>query len=328
MRPTNLRHHRFRLGFTLIELLVVISIIAILMSLLLPAVQKAREAASRIRCTNNMRQIGIAFHTYEQTYRRFPTVGLGWDAMGNYQFDKLSTFTAILPYLEQTDVYNQFDTSQYYAATAGNQATAKIVIPGFLCPTNPVRSRGGQDSAGYGYTDYAPVAAAMINPDTTAGNTVSLGGAPALTDLGALRIYGADQSVNQDGLSRTIGVTEMTGRSEFFSPATRYGVGAGWAPWRWADPTSAGIYSGPPGVVYPYAGKMVTQNAIPFGGPTTCPWTTANCGPNDEAFSFHGAGANCLFMDGHVSYIRDDIDAITFRRLLTATEGLPATYLD
>jgi prepilin-type processing-associated H-X9-DG protein len=80
--------------------------------------------------------------------------------------------------------------------------------------------------------------------------------------------------------------------------------------------------------VYPYSGKVVGSNAHPFGGPATCPWTAINCGPNDEAFSFHGAGANCLFMDGHVAFVRDDIDVINFRRLLTATEGQVATYLD
>jgi prepilin-type N-terminal cleavage/methylation domain-containing protein/prepilin-type processing-associated H-X9-DG protein len=313
-----------RRGFTLIELLVVIAIIAILMAILLPAVQKAREAANRIRCSNNLRQLGIGFHTYEHTYHKFPTAGLGWDTAGAFQFDRVSMFTALLPYIEQADVYNQFDTSQSYAATPGNQAAAKYSISGFVCPTNPIRPSSGRDSGGYGYADYAPVAAAMINPDTTAGNTVSLGGAPGFSDLGALRYGGADQAAVPDGLSRTIAVVEMPGRSEFFSPAARYG--AGWAPWRWADPTSAAIISGPPGAVYPFSGKVVTTFANPLGGPPACVWTTANCGPNDEAFSFHGAGCNVLYLDGHVTFLRDDVDVLSFRRMLTAAEGKAADY--
>jgi prepilin-type processing-associated H-X9-DG protein len=71
---------------------------------------------------------------------------------------------------------------------------------------------------------------------------------------------------------------------------------------------------------------VINNNATPFGGPATCYWINANCGPSDEPFSFHSGGCNCLFFDGSVRFIRDDIDPVSLRRFLTATEGQPSQY--
>lgn len=122
-RGTRLR----KSAFTLIELLVVIAIIGVLVGLLLPAVQAAREAARRMSCSNNMRQIGLATLNYESTYQRLPSSGQGT----NFQttppstvFDKHSAFTAILPYLEQSNIYQQMDLRFAYNQTPGNIAAA------------------------------------------------------------------------------------------------------------------------------------------------------------------------------------------------------------
>jgi prepilin-type processing-associated H-X9-DG protein len=74
--------------------------------------------------------------------------------------------------------------------------------------------------------------------------------------------------------------------------------------------------------------RLINNNSVPFGGPPTCPWSTNNCGVNDEPFSFHANGCNVLFCDGHVTFLRDNIDPIAFRRLLTPTENLPPLGLD
>ena len=98
--------------------------------------------------------------------------------------------------------------------------------------------------------------------------------------------------------------------------------------WRWAEPDSANGVSGPPGAKYGDANLRVINNTPqPFGGTATLPWTLNNVGPNDEPFSFHGGGCNALFMDGHVSFIRETISPWALRYMLTPNEGIPPTDL-
>ena len=403
-----------RNGFTLIELLVVISIISILISLLLPAIQKAREAANRMKCSNNLRQIGIALATYESDYRRFPSIGWSYDATscnastpGPF-FDVKSTLTQLLPYLEHKDIYQGFDLSQEYnysgASTdlqynsshvVNNQLASKNVVVEFLCPTNPFRPRSVVDTKGYGYTDYAPVMSVVINSTGSgippnlawvACTVHGIGTVPGETDFGPLRLQRDSTNkmsstgieVIQDGLSQTISVVEVVGRNEnfvsgppgftatnFFPPVSTPPVivspSSGYVgntndllpssnvirnTWRWAEPassimvhgpatsanptflTGASTYAdlGPSGTMRP--DHIINNNNVPFGGSPACPWTTWSCGPSGEPFSFHANGCNVLFMDAHVTLLREDIDVSQFRKMLTSNEGQPSGFTD
>src|SRR6202035_572752 len=133
---------RKRQAFTLIELLVVIAVIGTLIALLLPAVQKVREAASRTQCTNNLKQIGLALHNYHDTNKVFPPgyidgntsststpdndVGPGW---GWASF--------LLPYLERKDLFDQIDFTKGVLAASPNVIMAQTSLPIFLCPSDP-----------------------------------------------------------------------------------------------------------------------------------------------------------------------------------------------
>jgi prepilin-type processing-associated H-X9-DG protein/prepilin-type N-terminal cleavage/methylation domain-containing protein len=164
-----LKRASVRVGFTLIELLVVIAIIAILIGLLVPAVQKVREAAARTQCQNNLKQLGLAMLNYESAYKKLPTSGEGWvqasAANWTKYFDTHSFFTYILPYVEQSTAFNQMNLAYLYndGAFAGNQVGAMTNVPTYLCPG----AAGVQaDPFNYGQTSYMPIAYCDIDPAT------------------------------------------------------------------------------------------------------------------------------------------------------------------
>ncbi len=170
-----------RRGFTLIELLVVIAIIAVLIALLLPAVQAAREAARRIQCTNNLKQIGLALHNYHTANNIFPLGGtLGYCGSNGATYLSWTSWSGqalMLPYLEQTPLYNSinFNLAVIYCTPAVqiNSTAYNTRVSGFLCPSDGL---AGQDrinsysacvgAANYGDNSYVP-------DDNAGGSTTS-----------------------------------------------------------------------------------------------------------------------------------------------------------
>jgi prepilin-type processing-associated H-X9-DG protein len=255
--------------------------------------------------------------------------------IGAAPFTSQSVFTRILPYLEKDDVIQGYNLSAPYndPASPVNQTVAQNAIGAFLCPSNTLRPSSGLDTSGYGYTDYGPTVYTDIDPTTGVRNkNARMNGALRGTP-GGLGTTAADIA---DGLSNTIAIAEDTGRTDimpgaYIDPVT----GNSRAFWRWAEPDNGFGVSGDPkatsdsygtatvGYAYLNNGKArVINNNKKFGG-DQCVWaTTTNCGPNDEIFSFHGNGANVLFMDGHVTFLSEDIDALVMRRLVTAGERI------
>ncbi len=325
-------------GFTLVELLVVIAIIGILIGMLLPAVQMVREAARRTACANNMRQMGLAIHNYESAHRKFPSAGqakrggTGPNAGQNVFFNdrqELESFggasqsvqTYILPFIEEDNIYDLFNINyRYDISPTGpeaptNQEGAKQAISTFICPSTGRPSR--TDAEGYGYTDYsAPV---TVRP--------GLNGNPSQPRFKCALNGDSSRFMSSitDGTSNTVAIAEDAGRVDvarggFMVIKTEImddGTSADRRSWAWADPDNA--YN---------VDDLVNNNQTPVGGPPGCTWDIVNCGPNEETFSYHPAGANVVFCDGSVHFLTESIDAVTFAAIMSKDGNEVETITD
>ena len=168
-----------RPAFTLIELLVVIAIIAVLIGLLVPAVQKVREAANRMKCGNNLRQMVLGAHNYESQHRTFPPSSGPQPIAGT---SRASLEALLLPYLEQGNKYNQFDLTADVNTAAVNAADRSSDVPVYICPSDPTQSKFTLTPDGYGRNNYYgnTGATAMSNagPGTPSGRSRDMRGGP------------------------------------------------------------------------------------------------------------------------------------------------------
>jgi prepilin-type N-terminal cleavage/methylation domain-containing protein/prepilin-type processing-associated H-X9-DG protein len=296
------RFHRS--GFTLIELLVVIAIIGVLIALLLPAVQKVREAASRASCQNNMKQIGLGMSNFEVAQGGFPpsrTTGMG--AGAPYYPYQHSWSAALLPYIEQTNSFNLYSYRANWNDPV-NYPAIRTYLKLFNCPSTPNQPRVD-----------ATIAATPSGGDYHAVNAIktfvgiNCFGLVHVTNPDDSRLVGAmrrDQitkvSAITDGTSNTILVAEDAGRPVFYNSFrevyNQNGIQGGWA-----DPTGAFSIDGS----YP-------NGTIP--GPCAL-----NCTNDSEVYSFHSTGANVVFADGSVHFLKSSMDLCILAALTTRAGG-------
>lgn len=206
---------RRRTAFTLIELLIVITIIGVLIGLLLPAVQKVREAANRLACQNNLKQLGIAMFNYESVHEKLPpaftgTVPAGVTGVPSYFFS-WSALAILHPYLEQTAIYNQMDLTQpiyvppTYTISAPNRFAVQQKVKLFLCPSDKMEAI----SSGYGLPAIGPTNYAVCT-----GTGATNGAAPFGSPWNADGVFRAKINTTlaeiTDGTSNTAMMSEST----------------------------------------------------------------------------------------------------------------------
>lgn len=328
-----------RPGFTLVELLVVIAIIGILVGLLLPAVQAAREAARRMQCSNNLKQIGLAFHNYESTFKSFPSA---WYAHGPVPpYNLQSCGVSLLPFLEQAPLYAQYNTSFSPTDQGGtigpkNVTVISTPLPMFACPSAPAsaaeRIYVGKVPAGAlpglpaiswraAPSDYC-VTTGVLGTFANIAYSNNAGG----QRHGALRMtsvqssQGSRMSAITDGTTNTFLMGERTGGSTIYAGTRPITVPAPVSETNgggWGDPLNGEHWLG--GAI-----RGATAFPIPQGG---CPINCTNL-RGGGYHSFHSGGAQFVMADGSVQFNAASVDAYVFAARITREKGEIASATD
>jgi prepilin-type N-terminal cleavage/methylation domain-containing protein/prepilin-type processing-associated H-X9-DG protein len=291
-----------RAGFTLIELLVVIAIIAILIGLLLPAVQKVREAAARTKCQNNLKQLGLGLHNYHDAKGGFPAARSSNPVTPSITH---SWPIFVFPYIEQAALYSQYNfavkwddlTTPVSAGGPTNGVVIRTRLPILECPSNA--DRLFDPNVDRGFMDY-PATTQVVLPNSL------LNPAPA-KDTAFHGVLGKD--VNRritdvtDGSSNTLLLAEDAGRNALWQMGQKVSeTGGGTGSW------------GNPGCTIQLAGfDPTTKNA-----PGPC---AVNCQNNNEIYSFHQGLANVVFADGSVRSLKASASLQVVANLITRAGG-------
>jgi prepilin-type N-terminal cleavage/methylation domain-containing protein len=335
-----------RSAFTLVELLVVIAIIGILIALLLPAVQAAREAARRVQCLNNLKQFGLAAHNHHGAKKSFP---LGMEMMDGLNNAKATFFVRLLPFMEETSLYSKWDFSNPANNVTADPLTSRAATPisDFVCPSdqfteNPFKLAG--PAAAFPSTSTSGAVDGVYSPTSYAGN---YGEGSYFTKFSQFNIKpdgiyfltGADSQLAQpggalhaladnhrnlqpvkikdisDGTSSTLMMGEKYHKDDFFDTWTSNNSGLKMyqlSAWAWAGGMKGSAF-------------LFCSSAVGLNQSMRFYTASPDIGSQDRRFNGYGSGhigGVCfLLCDASVRFIADSIDQVTLARLSTRAGG-------
>jgi prepilin-type N-terminal cleavage/methylation domain-containing protein/prepilin-type processing-associated H-X9-DG protein len=306
-----------RRGFTLIEVLVVIAIIAVPIGLLLPAVQKVREAANRITCANNLKQLGLAAHHYHDTHGNFPPGAVGpFAALPQFAGLKSHALgTYLLPYLEQDALFRNYRWDVSWSDPP-NQPVVNTQLRIWQCPS--ARASRVRDGS---LPTVAPPPPELFNGTAACGDYAGVGFVDAgLASSGLIGLLSGPQNDKgdyegvfttnhtraivdiTDGTTQTLLIAECAGRPQLWQGRR--------------EVASLQLSGGPWASRNLLFGRGATADGTAFYGPCA-----VNCTNDREVYSFHTGGANVVFADGSVRFLKDDLGIRVFAALVTRAGG-------
>jgi prepilin-type N-terminal cleavage/methylation domain-containing protein/prepilin-type processing-associated H-X9-DG protein len=316
MRAISLRRG-VQSAFTLVELLVVIAIIGVLVALLLPAVQMAREAARRSSCSNNAKQIGLGAHNFIDIRGYLPPSRLA-NASANATTNWVTWAVIMLPYLEQANYFQQWDETKAYEVHPA--AVTRVGVPAYFCPSRRRPSQAfSNDSPTGGLSDYAACAGRGPNDGVSAAGVINANANGAMICARWMLDASQTRIVEWKGAIRLATITDGTSNTFLIGEkhvrrTTRFGTGEDRSVYTSANSNN----------FRRYAGRDGTDPNIHY---TICKYVndaanTTQTVDNRCFGSWHPAGCHFVFVDGSVRFVKENADIDTIGRLAQIDDGL------